>query len=327
MTNKVLYFPYIRVPKSKWLTRMLLYWDQVGSIIPYDYIEDPERLDEHTRTLVKEELVAQIIPGMYVEEIPNFVQAFRDYLHTRGAELDLRRETFAQGRTFQIHIEKMGDLAEGLVELNLARASDYPWYHVEVETADDFMSYLATALGRLDEVQSIPVTDTQQYISRYMKTGVAETDLDKQLESLRLEVLENIFPAPEEPLSAEQIRNFKDKHGDKLSDFRRAVERELTVLADIEEPALRKRRLDLFYEEAEEKIEEIRERMKEGGFGELALGKFCAILAAMPDTSPIFGLANALYNAFGGSSPQAQPSYFAYAAYAQAELFDLESAA
>jgi len=30
MANKVLYFPYIDVPQSTWLTGMLLYWDAVA---------------------------------------------------------------------------------------------------------------------------------------------------------------------------------------------------------------------------------------------------------------------------------------------------------
>lgn len=34
MARKVLYFPYISVPESAWFTRVLLYWDEVGSIVP-----------------------------------------------------------------------------------------------------------------------------------------------------------------------------------------------------------------------------------------------------------------------------------------------------
>jgi len=44
MKNSVIYFPYIRVPESPWLTQMLLYWDQLSSIVPYDFIADPESL-------------------------------------------------------------------------------------------------------------------------------------------------------------------------------------------------------------------------------------------------------------------------------------------
>ena len=60
MKNKVLYFPYINVPNSIWFTRMLLYWDEVGAIVPYEYIDNPEKLDSHTKSLVEAELVRAV---------------------------------------------------------------------------------------------------------------------------------------------------------------------------------------------------------------------------------------------------------------------------
>lgn len=39
MSDKVLYFPYIDVPQSAWLTRMLLYWDTVGLSCPFSLLE------------------------------------------------------------------------------------------------------------------------------------------------------------------------------------------------------------------------------------------------------------------------------------------------
>jgi hypothetical protein len=98
------------------------------------------------------------------------------------------------------------------------------------------------------------------------------------------------------------------------------VERELTVLASIKDPALRQRRLDLDYEDVQDDVNQITASMREHHFGELALGKFCAVMQAIPGVSPAFGLANALYNLLQGAPAPAQPSPFAYAAYAQAKL-------
>jgi hypothetical protein len=330
MKNKVLYFPYIRVPESTWFTRMLLYWDQVGHIVPYEYLMNPESLGEYTQSLVEHELVHQVIPDSYVWNIPNFDQAFIDYVLALS-DLEQRRARFAEGQTFQIHIEKMGGIGEILIGLRLAEmGGGYPWYTVESDTADDFMFYLAATLGQLDEVESIPVTDSQVYLSRCIKAGVAETDIDRQLSALRLEVLEELFPAPNHPLSAEQIRDFKDSYGDKLSGFRRLVERELVRLVDTKEPDLRKHELELFYDEAKEEITEIRVRMRENGFGDLMLGGFCGVLGAVPGAIagpvagvlPFLGLVSAIYNFVKAIKPAepARPSYFAYAAYAQSEL-------
>jgi hypothetical protein len=320
MRNKVLYFPYIRVPKSEWLTRMLLYWDEVGTIVPYEYIESPDRLGEHTRSLVEHCLVTQVIPGMYIDTVPQFVEAFYNYLRGLGDQLEQRRERFDNNETFQIHIEKLDQVGELLKDEGLACLHGYPWYHVEIETGHDFMCYLATVLGKLDKVRAIPVTDSHKYLSRYLRSGVGTVDLERQLGSLRLEILERIFPSPKRPLTAGKLGQFKEKHGDKLRRLRRAVERELTVLADISEPSLRSRRLEIFLDEADQEIQEICSRMEETGFGEIVFGKFCAVMAAIPGSSAIFGLANALYGAFGGGPAYERPSEFAYAAYAQAEL-------
>lgn len=70
MRTRVLYFPYIRVPETPWLTQMLLYWDEVSSIVPSDYIGHPESLGTHMLGLVQEELVRQVVPGMIISEIP-----------------------------------------------------------------------------------------------------------------------------------------------------------------------------------------------------------------------------------------------------------------
>ena len=41
---------------------VLLYRDQLGTIVPESYIADPHQLDEHTRRLVRQELVHQFFP-------------------------------------------------------------------------------------------------------------------------------------------------------------------------------------------------------------------------------------------------------------------------
>jgi hypothetical protein len=38
MADAVIYFPYIRVPDNEWFTRVLLYWDQLGTIVPEELL-------------------------------------------------------------------------------------------------------------------------------------------------------------------------------------------------------------------------------------------------------------------------------------------------
>ena len=131
MNNKVLYFPYISVPNSTWFTRMLLYWDEVGAIVPCEYIENPDKLGVHTKNLVEAGLVRQVIPAAYTDNIPAFRESFLHYLESYGNDkLNQRRNSFQRGHVAHIHIEKMDDLKQSFVTMGLAKSGYYPWFDV-----------------------------------------------------------------------------------------------------------------------------------------------------------------------------------------------------
>lgn len=44
--DKLLYFPYISIPNTEWTIHSLLYWDEVASIIPFEFMQDPGDLVE-----------------------------------------------------------------------------------------------------------------------------------------------------------------------------------------------------------------------------------------------------------------------------------------
>ncbi len=232
-TNNVLYFPYISVPSSVWFTRMLLYWDKVGSIVP----------------------------------------------------------------------------------------RDYPWYDVESETADDYMCYLATALGRLPDLQFTPVTDQVRCLNSL--AGRSPNRLtNREIAVMRLELLEETLPAPSAPLKASEIQLFKNRHGGHLTRFRRSIELELTNLASYTDPHLRETRLALIKDQMREEVADIRSKMRQHGWTKLVLGNLCGLLAAIPGMSPVPKLINAVYKAFGDTGSFDEKSPLAYAAYADKDLLD-----
>lgn len=345
MRNRVLYFPYIELPQSAWLTRILLYWDTVGVIMPYQYIEKPEELDEHTRSLIQSNLVTQVIPNEHIGGIHDFAGSFLAYLHSLGAELDRRRRRFRpsprprmksvrnrhSGNIEWIHLEKMGavpihedktgDLAHGLADLGLAsRHSESSWLSVEPHTAQEFMSYLATVLGQLPYLQFAPVTDEWQTINKLASKMTSRNPVDGEVQSLRLQILEDVLPAPSTPLLARDIEDFKRRHGEKLSRFRRSIELELTTMADIQNPELRRRRLELFKEEIEEELADIQGKMRANNWQHIVLGKLCALLAPIPVVGTVPDFLNAVYNSFGNHKPVDDHAPLAYAAYARREL-------
>ncbi|MBI1939858.1 MAG: hypothetical protein HYS25_17255 [Ignavibacteriales bacterium] len=320
MSNKILYFPYINVPDTAWFSRMLLYWDEVGSIIPYDFIDDPDKLSGHTRELIKEGLIQQVIPGQFLWKIPNFRESFTNYLtQLHSSILEKRKRSFIDRSMFKIHIEKMDGIEIDLVQLKLAERIDYSWYYVEKDTAIEFMSYLAATLGKLSELDFAPTTDDVSYLNKFISSSVS-IPTERKLEELRLEVLNEILPAPNHSLTAFEIKHFKDTYYGDLKMFRNSIERELITIADISDPELKKRRINLFKEESADQIELIIEAMRKSGFRHIGLSKVGSIVSAIPGVSSLFGLANAVIDAFRKEDFARINPNFLYAAFAQKEL-------
>jgi len=319
MSNKILYFPYIRLPRSPWLAQMLLYWDQVGSIVPYEYLHEPARLGSYMQELLQQELVTQVVPGPFIHRLPRFEIEFERYLRGPGIELDRRRAHFNRGNAVRIHMEKMGNLPQLLVDLQLARRTNGPWVRVELETSNDFMAYLAATLGRESEIDSTPMTDRLDDLQHLLQAGVPEQDREQQLQLVRLQILDQILPMPDHTVSASDIRNFKDRYGTHLPDFRRRVERELIAIAGLPDDDLRQRQTRLFLEEAHDRIRVIQEHMGRAGW-RAVLGKVCTIAAATPGVPQPLGLLNAIREVVGGQPATAPQKDFAYAAYASANL-------
>jgi hypothetical protein len=107
---------------------MLLYRDQVSSIVPYGFIRNPESLGPYMLSLVREELIFQVVPGAHIHEIRRFFDSFMTYVEGLSQEIDRRRDQFAQGSIFRIHIEKLDSMGDALVRQRLAPSGHYPWY-------------------------------------------------------------------------------------------------------------------------------------------------------------------------------------------------------
>jgi hypothetical protein len=317
MKSRVLYFPYIRVPESSWLTQTLLYWDRLSSIVPYEFIHKPESLGPYMQSLLQEELVVQVMPGAHIYEIPGFFDSFNAYIDKLEAEIEDRRKRFSQGETFRIHIEKLGDIGEMLIQRGLASQYRYPWYDVERDTAHDFMSYLAFCLGQVESINSVPMTDDNNYLGRFTGAGVPSVSIQTQLESLRIQVLNEVLPVPNHSITPAKIRAFKDRHQNELGEFRRRVERELVEASNIVDAELRQRHLEIFFDEAGERVEQICEAMHSAGWKTAKAS--VSVITAIPGVPVLFGLLGAVWNAFTGEG-RPLPRDFAYAAYVETEL-------
>ncbi len=333
MIDKVLYFPYIRVPETKWFIQVLLYWDEVGSIVPREYVYRPEKLGAYMRDLVKAELVKQILPSDYIYQIPRFEEAFlqlieRDKSIVKRQTVDLDSE-----ETFRIHIDKFGDdLARQLSKMGLARSVGYPWFEVESVTADLFMAYLSSVLGRLEDLQMCPITDHSQYFSAFSKYPKSKPKATDVISELRIAVLDRILPVPAGVISVSELANFKARYINQLSHLRRSVEAALFDISLIHDDQTRNERATLFKRNLEEEIAELKARMLERKWPQLNLGTICGLLAAaIPGAETVAtgdivsslkalpGLVAAIYSAFKETPDQSEimQSPLAYAALVQ----------
>lgn len=319
MKDAVLYFPFIRVPESDWLTRMLLYWDSVGTIVPYEFLQEPERLGPHTQGLVREELIQPVYPGAYVYDLPGFEEEFLGFLHSVGPELETRRERFQAGQHAPIHLEKLGALGRSLEDLQLAK-EDGNWSLVELETAEEFMAYLASVLGQLPEVQAIPVTDRDTGVARLTRHS-ADSGTEARLKSLRMAIIEDIFPSPSRPLEAADIAAFKRNHGDLMRRFRLEVEKEVISLADLENEELRQAAAHNLSDRIREDIREIESKLQESGFGGVSTSKWLAVLGNVPVVGKVVNIVTSV-SALFEREEKGVKGPFVYAGYARAQLLD-----
>jgi len=104
MDNNVLYFPYIRIPQSSWFTRVLLYWDEIGSIVPYEYQRQRVKLGHYMQNLVEAGLVKEVVPSEHHSEVPEFRSAFLKLIDENSYIERQRASALEHQNTFRIHI-------------------------------------------------------------------------------------------------------------------------------------------------------------------------------------------------------------------------------
>jgi hypothetical protein len=94
MTEAAIYFPYINVPEKAWFSRVLLYWDEIRSIVPYRYTQDLGHLSPYMAELMEADLVKPIIPERYAAELSRAMEpSFAIWIRTRILRLDLEADS------------------------------------------------------------------------------------------------------------------------------------------------------------------------------------------------------------------------------------------
>jgi hypothetical protein len=277
MADSALYFPYIEVPDRPSLTRVLLYWDRLGTIAPWG-VQD---LSERMRGLVDCELVERVDPQDALDALYGYQDGFL-------ALLDVIGGLPASAGVSRIHREK----ASSQIWRKLSRdgfvyekhpISDGTWMAVDERVADLYMAYLALSLAGLRGTEAI--TDKQHAFA--IAVDPRRASQTHELDQMRSFVLANVLPAPIHPVPPQDLAAFKAKHWDDLRAFRLGVEEKLLMCLSEPDSAIRQRKLTLAAEQLEQETIEVEARMARHRWP-TARGVLCAGLAgALPTAKAI----------------------------------------
>lgn len=270
MPNRVLYFPYMSVPSSEWFTRVLLYWDEVGTIVPTPDHGDSFRVDDYTTSLIRERLLSEVIPEH--SHLPALADGFLALLDLESRTMSVR--TGDAPRT-KLHISKMGmqvarELEDrGLAERDADSHSGFV-YSVDRATADLFMAYLAVLLGQ--ETNVTPVSDSEAALRALQGIPTGLRDSSGDIDRLQLVMFEYALPAPSRPIPAKQLRAFKEDNHEQLSSLRRKLEAMAMEVAGEPDAHRRQRRLDLVHADLDADIKLVVEVMEQRSWRDIVAG-------------------------------------------------------
>lgn len=291
MADSVLYFPAIRPPDNEWFTRVLLYWDRVGVILPAELAEDHAFLRPYTSALLKEKLLVSVAPepSFWWGEAHDHVSAFLNLLDPDGRDpLGIREVPTTQRAWVRVHLTKIGDgLAERLQQCDLAkepstRAQDGSrWIDVEQRTANLLMAYLAVLVGKDKEVGMVPITDSETAISAFTTLPTQDRPIDTDLQPIRYALLRDILPGPAAGVEPARLAAFKHDHAELLTRFRIRVEKLVEDLAQVPDQRLQAKMVETVRSELNVELVEIERRMSERRWPMAVRGAIGIVIAAL----------------------------------------------
>jgi len=271
--RQALYYPYIRVPEDAWFTRVLLYWDGVGTILPQSLAGSASVVGSYTSTLIDAGLVQPVWPAEDILRIDGFAERFFAIIDADDEIRRMGERPVEHGAAGQIHEEKFTDeIFRGLHERGLGeRSEDSSWWKIESRTAGIYMAYLAASLGALEHLRMDPVSDSTALFVPAPESAVAHA------EALRLGLLEAVLPGPAQPVSVEEVVSFKEAHADELTAFRTVIESELMRIAVIDDEEARTREKSLTEDRLRQQVDEIAAEMHRRRWPKVVFGTIAGL--------------------------------------------------
>lgn len=222
MARTLLYYPTFRLPSDEWLKNALLYWDEVGSIVPEEYFGE----------VAKNETIGYLYEaGIYKRFEPRNVT--RDYTITEQLHQDFRNRLDSQEfsivsrkaptkETFTIEFDKM--FYEAWHELRTRNLTDSDFdgrpIVLRMPAAVLYMGLLAKYLSEADYEDYVqPSTNLALY-----EDLVFKGDKDKPSVNGVALILKRIVPKVYGNTRVQDIMAFKQRRRDELLMFRTLID-------------------------------------------------------------------------------------------------------
>lgn len=308
--DNLLYYPYINLPDTDWTIRAMLYYDRIGTIVPGQYFNEPERYEPFMLEVVQNELITPIDPMHVIDHPVEISEVFCNYLNDnlkslekRGVSLagsvtsHIRRRDVAPNKTWcRLHADKLdAGIFYNLMHMGLAERIDDYWYNVEKKTADELMTFLASVIARKIDYQ--PVTD--KIDNSFSTAYISNQDFELRTRQYKRDViLKHLIPYPKE-IDLTNLMRFKERHNDLLRSFRNKVE----LLALNPAFAPDSQHFTVALDDMKMAKEELSAKMNESHMGDIVFGTVCGTVAAgigilaNPVVGAIPGLLSAIYSA------------------------------
>lgn len=230
----ILYYPTISIPSRRWLKKTILYWDEVGSIVPKRYEESaPIPYTPVVQHLMNEGLFKPFRPENLFnqgwEKSEQFEQEFMKIIQSNQFQSFMNRRKFYFSRQnlpllSRILEDKVPyNLFKFLEERGLAKNDNerhsLEWLYFENNTLLLYMALLAKYLADDSLEYTIPGTDHSIYENMIFQA----LSPDDGISCIRTN-FENCLPIPRDDVSIKSIIEFKRKRHDELLHFRQEID-------------------------------------------------------------------------------------------------------
>jgi hypothetical protein len=236
--RSILYYPTISIPTGDWLRQSVLYWDEVGSIVPQDYDNNPLLSYSRDVQYLKEEgqfrpFRPDALMGQSWQKVESFEKEFMAIVESPNFQLvrernrrpflsrslSLRQQDLISINS-KIHQDKIShNLFYYLKEKGLALEGDREWYHFDDLTALLYMALLAKYLADIDINVTVPGTDQWLYQDLIYKASSEDEGIPCISTNFQ-----KLLPIPRPDTPIKKIVNFKRKRRNELLHFRQLID-------------------------------------------------------------------------------------------------------